>query len=104
MAVRSETPDRPAAPRQRKKVLFLWKVVGSNIKSLREEMGLSQRRLAELAQTNQPFVCDIENGLVNLTLEKVQEFANVFGIPAALLLVPLHDWRNIRIPPQKETK
>lgn len=51
-----------------------------NIKNLREEKNISQERLANLTgYTSRSTITRIENGEIDLSLSKVEQFAKVFG-------------------------
>lgn len=51
-----------------------------NIKTLREERGMSQTQLADLTgYTHRSSITKIEKGEVDLPLSKVEQFAKVFG-------------------------
>ena len=50
-------------------------VLARNVRRLREAKGLSQEKLAELADLRQAHVSEIESGLTNLTLDNLQSLA-----------------------------
>ena len=52
-----------------------------NIKKLREEKRISQEQLANLTgYTSRSTITRIENGEIDLSLSKIEQFAKVFGI------------------------
>jgi transcriptional regulator with XRE-family HTH domain len=50
-------------------------VLGENVGRLHKAKRLSQERLAELTELDQPHISGIEAGLINLTLENFQALA-----------------------------
>lgn len=54
-------------------------ILGANVKRLRKAQRLSQERLAELTDLDQPHISEIEAGLINLTLDNVQASAVALG-------------------------
>ncbi|CED59180.1 Putative uncharacterized protein [Moritella viscosa] len=60
--------------------------VGLKIKVRRKEMGVSQDKLALLADIDRSYVGRIERGEVNITLEKLYEIAEVLDSDAKDLL------------------
>ena len=58
-----------------------------NIKKYRNERGLSQERLAELmGYSEKSMISKIENGQVELGIGKIMKFAEIFGVPADVLM------------------
>lgn len=60
--------------------------LGSNIRRLRTERGLSQEAFADLANIHRTYVSDIERGARNPTITIVQRLGDAFGVEAADLL------------------
>lgn len=60
--------------------------LGSNIRRLRTERGLSQEAFAELASIHRTYVSDIERGARNPTITVVQRLGDALGMEAAELL------------------
>ncbi len=60
--------------------------LGSNVKRLRAQQGLSQESFADLASIHRTYVSDIERGARNPTIAVVQRLAEALGIDAADLL------------------
>ena len=58
---------------------FLSKFIGANIKGFRKEKGLSQRKLAELADIDQPSIARIESGKHTPSLKMLVKLLNVMG-------------------------
>jgi transcriptional regulator with XRE-family HTH domain len=61
-------------------------ILGANVKRLRKAQRLSQERLAELTDLDQPHISEIEAGLVNLTLDNLQALALALGVEPSELL------------------
>jgi transcriptional regulator with XRE-family HTH domain len=61
-------------------------ILGANVKRLRKAQRLSQERLAELTDLDQPHISEIEAGLVNLTLDNLQALALALGVEPSDLL------------------
>ncbi len=51
------------------------KEVGLNIRSIREERGLSQEKLAELADLHRAYIGQIERGEKNIGLKNLEKIA-----------------------------
>ncbi|WP_045412648.1 helix-turn-helix domain-containing protein [Vibrio owensii] len=60
--------------------------VGKRIVEERKSQGLSQDKLALLAEIDRSYVGRIERGEVNITLEKLYELAKTLGCDAKTLL------------------
>lgn len=52
----------------------------------REKKKISQKKLAELAETNQSVVSRIESGVENLSLKKLFRIANALGVKVNIKL------------------
>ena len=51
-----------------------------NIKEKREQLGLSQKELAERAKISQSFLCDIEQGRCKPSIETAIKIAQVLNV------------------------
>lgn len=60
----------------------------ANVRCLRKARRLSQERLAELTDLDQPHISEIEAGLINLALDNVQAVALALGVEPFNLLKP----------------
>jgi transcriptional regulator with XRE-family HTH domain len=58
----------------------LRRVIGANVRRLRTARGLTQEQLAELIDSDQPYVSEIEGGLINLTADILQSLAGALGV------------------------
>ncbi|EHH1093689.1 transcriptional regulator [Vibrio navarrensis] len=61
-------------------------LVGKRIAKMRKSKGLTQDKLALLAEIDRSYVGRIERGEVNLTVEKLYEIAATLGCDAKELL------------------
>ena len=59
--------------------------LGLRIKFLRKERGWSQEDLALEANVNKNYICDLENGRRNPSLDILERISNAFGISLSLL-------------------
>ena len=57
----------------------LTKQVGARIALLRERAGLSQVDTAKRAGLSQPHLCNMENGVRSIDIEKLQKIAKTIG-------------------------
>ncbi|WP_036798617.1 helix-turn-helix domain-containing protein [Photobacterium marinum] len=64
----------------------LAKRFGEKLRVKRKEMGISQDKLALLADIDRSYVGRIERGEVNITLEKVYQLAEVLACDVRELL------------------
>ena len=60
--------------------------LGSNVRRLRTQRGLSQEAFADLANIHRTYVSDIERGARNPTITVVQRLGDALGVEAAELL------------------
>lgn len=56
------------------------KRLGARIKALREQQGLSQRKLALMIGSNQTYIWQIENGTVNVGLDILCRLADALEV------------------------
>lgn len=54
--------------------------MGARIKTLREQQGLSQRKLALMIGSNQTYIWQIENGTVNVGLDILCRLADALEV------------------------
>ena len=55
-------------------------LVGGNVARLRRERAMKQEPLSELSGFTQSYLSQIENGRVNLTLLRLHDLAEAFGV------------------------
>jgi len=72
--------------------------VGFNIRRLRENKGLSQERLADLANLHRAYIGQIERGEKNIGVRNLEKIAKALGASIQDLLdtIPLDDSRTGR--------
>jgi transcriptional regulator with XRE-family HTH domain len=56
------------------------KEVGLNIRKIREERGLSQEKLAALADLHRTYIGQIERGEKNIGLKNLEKIAKALGV------------------------
>lgn len=72
-----------------KRVMDIRILVGLNVARLRREKALKQEPLADVAGFTQSYLSQIENGRVNLTLLRLNDLAQFFGVsPMELFRAP----------------
>jgi two-component system, response regulator len=62
---------------------------GAAVRKWREALKLSQEQLAKRAGLHRTYICDIERGARNISLEKTQKLAKALSIPLVTLLADL---------------
>jgi transcriptional regulator with XRE-family HTH domain len=62
--------------------------IAVNVRRRRDAMGLTQAELGELAQCHPTYVSQIERRVTNISVEKLEKFAKVFGVDALTLMQP----------------
>ncbi len=62
------------------------KQLGTRIKTLREQQGLSQRKLALMIGSNQTHLWQIENGMVNVGLDILCRLADALEVNVSDLI------------------
>lgn len=62
------------------------RVLARNVRRLRVVKGLTQEALADRTELRQAHISEIESGLANLTLDKVQALAVALGVHPSELL------------------
>lgn len=60
--------------------------LGRRVRTLREDQGLSQRKLALMAGTNQTHLWQIETGRVNVGIDLLYRIASALGVKVRELL------------------
>ncbi|HHY0324769.1 TPA: helix-turn-helix domain-containing protein [Vibrio cholerae] len=64
----------------------LAEAVGQRIVQMRRSKGLSQEKLALLAEIDRSYMSRIERGKINITLEKLYKIADTLGCDVKELL------------------
>ncbi len=66
----------------------IQKIFAANLRAIRAEKGLTQQRLAELADLHVVFVSQLERGVKSVSLDNLQTIASALGCNAYELLMP----------------
>ena len=64
------------------------KLVGSNVKRIRQEKGLTQEQLAEISGFSQQYISGLEQGQRNPTIVSPYELATALGVSHMDLIRP----------------
>ena len=59
---------------------------GRKLRKLREEKGISQEKLAELAELHRTYVSGVERGERNISLINIERLAKALDVPMADLM------------------
>ncbi|HTK82188.1 MAG TPA: helix-turn-helix transcriptional regulator [Bacteroidota bacterium] len=59
--------------------------LGSAIRSLRQNLGISQEELAHRSGLHRTYITDIERGARNVTMESVTKLARALNVPLSAL-------------------
>ncbi|WP_409183860.1 helix-turn-helix domain-containing protein [Amycolatopsis sp. VS8301801F10] len=62
------------------------RTIGERVRAFRNDAGLSQEQLAELAGVHWTFVSQVERGLRNINLHNLLKFADGLGVNPARLV------------------
>ena len=65
------------------------KLVGQNVRRIRDKKGLTQEQFADLSGFSQQYISDLERGKRNPTVITVYELATALGVSHLDLLRPL---------------
>lgn len=61
------------------------RVFGERVRALRQERGLSQERLAEMAGVHRTYLSSLERGERNVSLDNIHAIAEALGVSPAEL-------------------
>lgn len=67
---------------------FLRQRIALNIKRLRSEKGLSQEKLAELADFHRTYISQLERCVTNISIDGLERIASALGVDVLELLRP----------------
>jgi len=67
------------------------KLLGSRIKSLRVQKGLSQDKLGELSGLNGKYLGEVERGNSNISITNLSKISDVLGVPFLSMLNIEHE-------------
>ena len=62
--------------------------IAANLKRLRIERGLSQERMAELADFHRTYVSQLERCVTNISIDGLERIAHALGVDVLDLLAP----------------
>ncbi|MBM3241210.1 helix-turn-helix transcriptional regulator [Candidatus Poribacteria bacterium] len=65
---------------------YILKKFGNRVRSLRSKSGISQEKLAELAEMHRTYVSGIERGERNVSLVNIIRLAKALGMSASELM------------------
>lgn len=65
--------------------LDVKKPFGAAVRAWRSRLAISQKQLAGRAGLHRTYICDIERGARNVSLENIEKLACALGIPTANL-------------------
>lgn len=76
---------------------YVYYLVGQNIKKYRKQKGISQKKLALLANYSEGFIMNIEskNYFQTFSLSTVSHFARILGVDIRRLFDPIDDSNEI---------
>lgn len=67
-------------------IAAIQKKLGNNIRTLRRQKGLTQEKLAEVADVNEKDLGEVEGGDRNISIEKLVKLAKALEVPPATLI------------------
>ena len=67
------------------------KLVGRNVRLIRQQKGLTQEQLAEISGFSQQYISGLEQGRRNPTVVTLYELASVLGVSHLDLVRPVRD-------------
>lgn len=67
------------------------KAFGTSVRFLRNQLGISQETLAERADVHRTYICDVEGGVRNVSLETIERLAVALEVSIAALFAPPAD-------------
>jgi transcriptional regulator with XRE-family HTH domain len=63
--------------------------LSANLKHLRKERGLSQEKMAELADFHRTYISQLERCVTNISIDGLERVANALGVDVIELLKPI---------------
>jgi CheY-like chemotaxis protein len=63
------------------------KIFGASVKTRRSQLGISQEELAERADLHRTYICDVEHGARNVSLESIEKLARALKISVSTLFL-----------------
>ena len=71
---------------RKKTPLSARQILSGNLRRLRAAKGISQERLAELAELHRTYIGSVERGERNISIDNLERIAGAFEITLAMLL------------------
>ncbi|PLC51470.1 transcriptional regulator [Pollutimonas subterranea] len=69
--------------------------IAINLKRLRNDRGLSQEKMAELADFHRTYVSQLERCVTNISVDGLERFARALGVDVVdLLVAPAHESKD----------
>jgi len=75
------------------------KPFGASVRAWRHRLGISQEELAERAGLHRTYVCDVERGARNVSLESIEKLARALEVSVPALLSYTREWAADGKPP-----
>lgn len=72
-----------------KRLISARQRIANNVLRIRKERGLSQEKLAELAEFHRTYVSQLERQVTNISIDGLERLANAVGVDIVELLQPL---------------
>lgn len=69
----------------------LLKIIGSTLRSVRIEKGLTQEQLAHICKTDASYVRKVESGRINISVNRLNDLANGLSIELSKLFKIVED-------------
>ena len=60
-----------------------FKQLGKTVRDRRDELGLTQQQVADKARLNRSYICDVERGTRNVSLEAIAKIAEALELSLA---------------------
>lgn len=70
---------------------MILKIFSKNVKYYRKRLGISQEKLAELADLHRTYISSIELGKRNVSILNIEKIANALGIAPYKLLMEIKE-------------
>jgi transcriptional regulator with XRE-family HTH domain len=67
------------------------RLVGANLKRIRQDKGLTQEQLAEVSGFSQQYISGLEHGRRNPTIVTLYELADALGVSHVELVLPTNE-------------
>jgi len=82
-------------PKPEKKDLNIQ--IGENIKAVREQIGYTQERFAELVNVSSQYISDVERGNVGVSIATLKKIAEVTSISSDSILMRKSDYNDVTL-------